>query len=63
MRPSSRRPRLARGALLVLLAAPVAATAQETLALARLSLVERGVELSKKGSAWQAAVEGGPVHI
>ena len=63
MRPSSRRPRLARGALLVLLAAPVAATAQETLALARLSLVERGVEFSKKGSAWQAAVEGGPVHI
>jgi hypothetical protein len=47
----------------VLLAAPAAATAQEGLALARLSLVERGVELSKKGSAWQAAVEGGPVHI
>jgi len=63
MRPSSRRKRLACSALLVLLAAPAAATAQEGLALARLSLVERGVELSKKGSAWQAAVEGGPVHI
>jgi hypothetical protein len=63
MRPSSRRPRLARGALLVLLAAPSAVTAQETLALARLSLVERGVELSKKGVTWQAAVEGGPLRI
>jgi hypothetical protein len=63
MRPSSRRPSLARGALLVLLAAPAAATAQDTLALARLSLVERKVELSKKGNTWQAAVEGGPLQI
>ena len=63
MRPSSRRKRLACGALLVLLAAPSAVTAQETLALARLSLVERGVELSKKGATWQSAVEGGPLRI
>jgi hypothetical protein len=47
----------------VLLAAPSAVTAQETLALARLSLVERGVELSKKGATWQSAVEGGPLRI
>lgn len=62
MRPSSRRPHLAR-ALVVLLAAPAWATAQDTLALARLSLVERKVELSKKGATWQAAVEGGPLRI
>ena len=37
--------------------------AQEALALARLSLVERKVELSKKGATWQAAVEGGPLQI
>jgi hypothetical protein len=47
----------------VLLAAPAAATAQETLALARLSLLERKVELSKNGATWQAAVEGGPLQI
>jgi hypothetical protein len=63
MRRASRRPRLAGSALLVLLAAPAAATAQEALALARLSLVEHGVELSKKGATWQAAVEGGPLRI
>jgi len=63
MRPSSRRPRLAHGALLVLLAAPAAAAEQGPLALARLSLVERKVELSKKGVTWQAAVEGGALQI
>jgi hypothetical protein len=63
MRPSSRRKPLARGALVVLLAAPAAATAQDAVALARLSLVERKVELSKKGATWQAAVEGGPLQI
>jgi hypothetical protein len=61
MRPSSRR-RLAGGAILALLA-PAAASAQGALALARLSLVERKVELAKKGATWQAAVEGGPLQI
>jgi hypothetical protein len=61
MRPSSRR-RLAGGAILALLA-PAAASAQGALALARLSLVERKVELAKKGTTWQAAVEGGPLQI
>jgi hypothetical protein len=45
------------------LAAPAAASAQDALALARLSLVERKVELTKKGATWQAAVEGGPLQI
>jgi hypothetical protein len=63
MRPSSRRPHLLRGALVALLAVPSWASAQDTLALARLSLVERKVELSKKGATWRAAVEGGPVQI
>ena len=62
MRPSSRR-RLAWGTLLALLAAPAGASAQGALSLARLSLVERKVELAKKGATWQAAVEGGPVQI
>lgn len=44
-------------------AAPAAATDQGPLALARLSLVERKVELEKKGARWQAAVEGGPLAI
>jgi hypothetical protein len=60
------------GALSVsLLAAPAATLAQAPapaeaagpLALARLSLVERKVELEKKGAKWQAAVEGGPLQI
>ena len=33
------------------------------LALARVSLVERKVELEKKGAKWQAAVEGGPLQV
>jgi hypothetical protein len=43
--------------------APATAEAQGALALARLSLVERKVELEKKGARWQAAVEGGPLQI
>jgi len=62
MRPPS-RPRLACGALAALLLAPAAAAAQGALALARFSLVERKVELAKKGATWQAAVEGGPLQI
>ncbi len=63
MRPSSRR-RLAHATLrLALVAVPAAATAQEALVLARLSLVERRVELSKDGTPWRAAVEGGPLQI
>jgi hypothetical protein len=66
MRPSSRRKPLAWAALLAPLAcfaAPSAASAQDALALARLSLVERKVELAKKGATWQAAVEGGTLQI
>jgi hypothetical protein len=62
MCPSS-RPRLAWAALLAILAAPAATSAQGALSLARLSLVERKVELAKKGTTWQAAVEGGPLQI
>lgn len=40
-----------------------AAADQGALALARVSLVERKVELEKKGAKWQAAVEGGPLSI
>src|SRR5574341_472054 len=43
--------------------APGAAEEKGALALARLSLVERKVELEKKGAKWQAAVEGGPLQI
>lgn len=43
--------------------APAAAEDKGALALARLSLVERKVELEKKGAKWQAAVEGGPLQI
>jgi len=43
--------------------APAAAEDRGALALARLSLVERKVELEKKGAKWQAAVEGGPLQI
>lgn len=69
MRPSCDRARRAVGALVVtLLAAPAAALAQAApdespLALARLSLVERMVELEKKGAKWQTAAEGGPLAI
>ena len=66
------RARRSLGAVAVtLLAAPAATLAQApaatedkgALALARLSLVERKVELEKKGARWQAAVEGGPLQI
>jgi hypothetical protein len=68
---SSDRSRLAAGALALSLAALPAATLGQTpdaaaggaLALARLSLVERKVELEKKGAKWQAAAEGGPLAI
>jgi len=63
MRPASRRRRPARAALLVLLAVPATAVAQEALVLARLSLVERKTELSKGGTTWRAAVEGGPLQV
>ena len=66
MRPSSRRKRLVWAALLAPLASlatPAAASAQGALALARLSLVERKVELTKKSATWQAATEGGPLQI
>lgn len=57
------------GALVaLLLAEPCQALAQAAgdtgaPALARLSLVERKVELARKGSRWQSAVEGGPLAI
>jgi len=75
MRPWCDRERLFVGALAVTLfatpaatlaqapAAAAAAADQGALALARLSLVERKVELEKKGARWQAAVEGGPLQI
>ena len=65
MRRSSSRQRLLWAALLAPLAtvALPAAAAEDALALARLSVVERKVELAKKGATWQAAVEGGPVRI
>src|SRR5512139_898455 len=66
MRRSSSRERLLRAALpaaLATLAFPAVAGAEDALALARVSLVERKVELSKKGAMWQAAVEGGPLQI
>jgi hypothetical protein len=63
MRPSSRRARILSGALAALVAAAASAEAQDALAVARISLVERKVELSKKGATWQAAVEGAPLRI
>jgi hypothetical protein len=65
MRPSSSRAGLLWAALLAPPAAVAvaAAAADNTLALARLSLVEQKVELAKKGATWRAAVEGGPVRI
>src|SRR5512143_3767543 len=66
MRRSSSRERLLRAAIpaaLATLAFPAVAGAEDALALARVSLVERKVELAKKGATWQAAVEGGPLRI
>ena len=63
MRPSSRRRLAGVALLLALLPVPPAATAQEPLVLARLSLVERRVEISKEGAPWRAAVEDGPLQI
>jgi len=57
---------LLRGALLAplaLQAATAPAGAADALALARVSLVERKVELAKRGATWQAAVEGGQLRI
>jgi hypothetical protein len=69
MRPWSDRARPYVSAFLaVFLAAPSLALAQAAadkspLALARLSLVERKVELGKKDAKWQNAVEGGPLSV
>jgi len=68
MRPwSDRAARAGLAALVALFAAAPVAMAQETAAapldLARVSLVERKVELEKKGARWQNAVEGGPLAI
>jgi hypothetical protein len=72
MRPWCNRTRLSVGALAATLFATPAATLAQAppaaedkgaLALARLSLVERKVELEKTGAKWQAAVEGGPLSI
>jgi hypothetical protein len=72
MRPCRDRARLRQGALaMALLAipaatlaqAPAAAEAKGALVLARVSLVERKVELEKRGASWQAAVEGGPLSV
>ena len=66
MRPSSRRRDVLWAALLAplaSLAAPDAASAQDAVALARLSLVEQKVELAKRGATWQGAAEGGPLRI
>ncbi len=63
MRPSSSRKGLLWAALLAPLAVPAAAAAQDAPALARISLVERKVELAKKGATWRGAVEGGPLRI
>ena len=68
MRRSSDATRSGALALLALLAAaPAPALAQAAdkgpLALAKLSLVERKVELGKKDAKWQNAVEGGPLAI
>jgi hypothetical protein len=66
MRQPCRPGRRAGRALLLaslLLALPAAATAQGTTPLARLSVVERTVELERKGTTWEAALEGGPLRI
>ncbi len=49
----------AAGALATLLA--LAAAAGDAVPFARLALVERGVEVVARGSAWQRAVEGAPL--
>jgi len=54
------------GLLALLTAAPALAQAaadKGPLALAKLSVVERKVELSKKDAKWQNAVEGGPLSV
>ena len=71
MRPWSDRTRRTVSALMgLLVAAPTLALAQAAatpdkspLALAKLSLVERKVELEKKDAKWQNAVEGGPLSV
>jgi len=71
MRPWSDRTRRSVSAFLgAFLAVPSLALAQAAaapdkspLALAKLSLVERKVELGKKDAKWQNAVEGGPLSI
>ncbi|HSD66048.1 MAG TPA: hypothetical protein VLF95_05070 [Vicinamibacteria bacterium] len=66
MHPSSRRKRplwIALPAFLAPLATPPQACAQGALALARVSLVERRVELAKRNATWQAATEGGPLQV
>lgn len=67
MRPwSDQAARAGLAALVALGAAAPVATAQDSgapLDLARVSLVERKVELEKKGARWQSAVEGGPLAI
>jgi hypothetical protein len=49
--------------LVALLGALAVAADEAPLALARVSLVERGVELEKRGARWQAVVEGGPLAL
>jgi hypothetical protein len=63
MGPSSRRARLVGGALAALLAAPASVAAQGAPTLARLGLVERKVEIARRGASWQPAIEGGPVQV
>ena len=53
----------AAAALVALLGARGATADEAPLALARVSLVERGVELEKRGARWQSAVEGGPLAL
>jgi hypothetical protein len=67
---SDRAARAGLASLVALGAAASVASAQDAAApaggaldLARVSLVERKVELEKKGARWQNAVEGGPLAI
>jgi hypothetical protein len=63
MSPSARRARFVGGALAALVVAPTSVSAQGALVLARLSLVERTVEIDKKDATWQTAAEGSPLQI
>jgi hypothetical protein len=67
MPPSSRRRQSSRGALAILLPVLLSAAgseaAESVLTMARLGLVERGVELAKEDASWQAAVEGSPLQV